>query len=100
MPPPMYRHNNLLLNYSLRGLAIKSHHGDGGIYGGLLFALFLVGWGLAFLWGPIADKYGRVFTDLMLTIIWVFGFYIGGGYGYAGLAFGDISIAGGNWNWR
>src|SRR5271168_5599384 len=40
-----------------------------GYYGGLLFALFLVGWGCAFLWGPIADKYGRVRT-LMLTILW------------------------------
>jgi MFS family permease len=38
-------------------------------YGGLLFALFLVGWGCAFLWGPFADKYGRVRT-LMLTILW------------------------------
>jgi MFS family permease len=40
-----------------------------GYYGGLLFALFLVGWGCAFLWGPIADKFGRVRT-LMLTILW------------------------------
>src|SRR6516225_2204769 len=40
-----------------------------GFYGGLLFAFFLVGWGCAFLWGPIADKYGRVRT-LMLTILW------------------------------
>src|SRR5256884_5939948 len=38
-------------------------------YGGLLFALFLCGWGLAFLWGPIGDKFGRVRT-LMLTIVW------------------------------
>ena len=40
-----------------------------GYYGGLLFALFLVGWGCAFLWGPAADKYGRVRT-LVLTILW------------------------------
>lgn len=40
-----------------------------GYYGGLLFALFLVGWGCAFVWGPLADKYGRVRT-LMLTILW------------------------------
>lgn len=39
-----------------------------GYYGGLLFALFLVGWGLALLWGPVADRYGRVRT-LMFTII-------------------------------
>jgi MFS family permease len=39
-----------------------------GFYGGLLFALFLVGWGFAFLWGPIADRFGRVKT-LMFTIV-------------------------------
>jgi MFS family permease len=39
-----------------------------GFYGGLLFAIFLVGWGFAFLWGPIADRFGRVPT-LMLTIL-------------------------------
>jgi hypothetical protein len=39
-----------------------------GYYGGTLFALFLVGWGMALLWGPVADRYGRVYT-LMLTII-------------------------------
>src|SRR6185369_8377506 len=39
-----------------------------GYYGGLLFALFLVGWGLSFVWGPIADRFGRVRT-LMLTIV-------------------------------
>jgi MFS family permease len=40
-----------------------------GYYGALSFALFLIGWGLAFLWGPVGDKFGRVRT-LMLTIVW------------------------------
>lgn len=39
-----------------------------GFYGGLLFALFLVGWGLSLLWGPLADRFGRVRT-LILTIL-------------------------------
>ena len=39
-----------------------------GFYGGLLFALFLVGWGCSLIWGPIADRFGRVRT-LMLTIM-------------------------------
>ncbi len=39
-----------------------------GFYGGLLFALFLVGWGLSLVWGPIADRHGRVLT-LMLSIL-------------------------------
>lgn len=39
-----------------------------GYYGGLLFALFLIGWGFASLWGPIGDRFGRVRT-LTLTIL-------------------------------
>src|ERR1700687_5429573 len=38
-----------------------------GYYGGLLFALFMVGWGSAFFWGPIADRFGRVRT-MMFSI--------------------------------
>src|SRR5215469_6795548 len=48
---------------------LSSDLGSVGYYGGLLFALFLLGWGCALLWGPVADKYGRVRT-LMLTILW------------------------------
>jgi MFS family permease len=63
----------LVLVPSLRELlprsGIPATKGNIGVYGGLLFALFLVGWGLAFLWGPIGDKFGRVRT-LMLTIAW------------------------------
>ena len=40
-----------------------------GYYGSLLFALFLIGWGLALIWGPIADRFGRART-LMFTILW------------------------------
>src|SRR5205814_8078161 len=29
-------------------------------YGGLFFALFLIGWGCSLVWGPIADRFGRV----------------------------------------
>jgi hypothetical protein len=32
------------------------------------FALFLIGWGLSMMWGPIADRFGRVRT-LMATIV-------------------------------
>lgn len=39
-----------------------------GFYGGVLFAIFLMGWGCAFLWGPVADRFGRVRT-LVLTIL-------------------------------
>jgi len=42
--------------------------GSIGYYGGLLFAVFLMGWGFASLWGPMADRVGRVRT-LVLTIL-------------------------------
>lgn len=63
----------LVLVPSLRDLlprsGIPATRGNVGFYGGLLFALFLIGWGLAFFWGPIGDKFGRVHT-LMITIAW------------------------------
>jgi len=63
----------LVLVPSLRDLlprsGIAATKGNIGFYGGLLFALFLIGWGMAFLWGPVGDKFGRVRT-LMLTILW------------------------------
>ena len=39
-----------------------------GYYGGLLFALFMIGWGVALIWGPIADRFGRVRT-MMFSIL-------------------------------
>src|SRR3989441_689021 len=39
-----------------------------GYYGSILLALFLFGWGLSMVWGPIADRFGRV-RALMLTIL-------------------------------
>ena len=63
----------LVLVPSLRDLlphsGIAATKANVGLYGGLLFALFLIGWGLAFLWGPVGDKFGRVRT-LMLTVVW------------------------------
>jgi MFS family permease len=44
-----------------------------GYYGGLLFALFMVGWGVALIWGPIADRFGRVRT--MMFSITAFSFF-------------------------
>lgn len=42
--------------------------GNIGFYGSVLQALFLFGWGLSMVWGPIADRFGRV-KALMLTIL-------------------------------
>ena len=38
-----------------------------GFYGGLFFALFMIGYGTALIWGPIADRFGRVRT-MMFSI--------------------------------
>lgn len=48
------------------GIAVTP--GNVGYYGSVLFALFLIGWGLSMIWGPVADRFGRVRT-LMLTIL-------------------------------
>jgi MFS family permease len=48
------------------GIAVTA--GNTGFYGGLLFAIFLMGWGAALLWGPVADRFGRART-LFLTIV-------------------------------
>jgi len=39
-----------------------------GYYGGIFFTLFLIGYGTAFVWGPIADRFGRVRT-MMFSIL-------------------------------
>lgn len=71
----------LVLVPSLRELlpnsGIAPTAGNIGFCGGLLFAVFLVGWGLSFLWGPVADRFGRVRT-LMLTILCYSAFTLAG----------------------
>jgi len=47
---------------------IEATPGNIGYYGSILFALFLLGWGLSMVWGPIADRFGRV-RALVLTIL-------------------------------
>ena len=47
---------------------IEATPGNIGYYGSILQALFLLGWGLSMVWGPIADRFGRV-RALMLTIL-------------------------------
>ncbi len=62
----------LVLVPALRGLlpasGIEPTVGNLSFYGSILFSVFLVGWGLAFLWGPLADRFGRV-RVLMLAIL-------------------------------
>ncbi len=43
--------------------------------GSILFALFLIGWGLSFIWGPIADRFGR--TRVLAATIFVYAIFTG-----------------------
>jgi MFS family permease len=43
--------------------------------GSVLFALFLVGWGLAFSWGPVADRFGR--TRALAASVLVYSVFTG-----------------------
>ncbi len=56
----------LVLAPAMRELLPKSGFSaapaDVAFAGSLLFGLFLVGWGLSFIWGPIADRFGRTRT--------------------------------------
>ncbi len=55
------------------GIASTPH--NVGLAGSILFALFLVGWGLSFLWGPLADRWGR--TPMMAATIIVYSVFTG-----------------------
>jgi MFS family permease len=46
-----------------------------GYVGSLMFGLFLVGWGLSFIWGPISDKFGR--TKSLAATIMVYAVFTG-----------------------
>ncbi|SEK08198.1 MFS transporter [Paraburkholderia diazotrophica] len=46
-----------------------------GLAGSILFALFLVGWGLSFIWGPLADRFGR--TKVLAGTIFTFAIFTG-----------------------
>ncbi|HZU81502.1 MAG TPA: MFS transporter [Polyangiaceae bacterium] len=44
--------------------------GHVGLVGSILFALFLVGWGLSSLWGPLADRLGRARVLAMTVLVY------------------------------
>jgi MFS family permease len=46
-----------------------------GLAGSILFALFLVGWGLSFIWGPLADRFGR--TRILAATVFVYALFTG-----------------------
>ena len=46
-----------------------------GFAGSMLFALFLVGWGLSLIWGPLADRFGRI--PVLAATIFVYSIFTG-----------------------
>src|ERR1700719_2032265 len=69
----------LVLSPALSELLPKSGYAktpaNVGLAGSILFALFLVGWGLAFMWGPIADRFGR--TRVLAATILAYAVFTG-----------------------
>jgi len=54
---------------------IKATPASIGLAGSTLFGLFLVGWGLSMIWGPIADKFGR--SRVLAATIFVYAVFTG-----------------------
>ncbi len=54
---------------------IEASPGNVGFAGSVLFALFLVGWGISFIWGPIADRMGR--TRVLAATILMYAIFTG-----------------------
>src|ERR1700729_205310 len=69
----------LVLSPALTELLPKSGYkatpANVGYAGSILFALFLVGWGLSLIWGPIADRFGR--SRLLAGTIFVYAIFTG-----------------------
>jgi MFS family permease len=47
--------------------------GNVGLAGSVLFAVFLVGWGLSFVWGPVSDLFGR--TRALAATVFVYALF-------------------------
>jgi len=69
----------LVLSPALTELLPKSGYkatpANVGFAGSTLFALFLVGWGLSLVWGPIADRFGR--SRVLAATIFVYAIFTG-----------------------
>src|SRR3984885_9542395 len=69
----------LVLSPAMKELLPKSglpnSPADVAFAGSILFALFLVGWGLSFIWGPLADRFGR--TKVLAATIFTFAIFTG-----------------------
>ena len=69
----------LVLSPALTELLPKSGYkataANVGFAGSVLFAIFLAGWGLSLVWGPIADRFGR--SRVLAATIFVYAIFTG-----------------------
>lgn len=69
----------LVLSPALTELLPKSGHratSENVVFAGsILFALFLAGWGLSLIWGPVADRFGRI--PVLAATIFVYSIFTG-----------------------
>jgi len=54
---------------------IEATPGNIGYAGSVMFGLFLIGWGLSFIWGPVSARYGR--TKALAATILVYALFTG-----------------------
>ncbi len=54
---------------------IKATTANIGLAGSTLFGLFLIGWGLSLIWGPIADRFGR--SRVLAATIFMYAIFTG-----------------------
>lgn len=66
---------------------IGVNHANIGIYGGLLFSIFMLGWACSMFWGWAADRYGRV--RIMCLTVLVYSFFTA----FCGLSTGIVMFA-------
>lgn len=66
---------------------IEASRGNIGIYGGMLFSIFMLGWASSMIWGYAADRFGRV--QIMCWTVLVYSVFTA----LCGLSTGIISFA-------
>jgi MFS family permease len=73
---PTPRGGRILRSFSAAaGVYSRATPANIGYAGSLMFGLFLIGWGLSFIWGPISDKFSR--TKAIAATVLVYAVFIG-----------------------
>ena len=73
---PTPRGGRILRSFSAAaGVHSRATPANIGYAGSLMFGLFLIGWGLSFIWGPISDKFSR--TKAIAATVLVYAVFTG-----------------------